>query len=298
MNTIEVSNVNYSSDQFNLKNISFKVPQGFVTGFIGRNGAGKTTIIRLIMDLYQPQTGVIRVLEEDMALNPIELKNRIGFVYAENYFNERWTTKQLEKMIAPFYRKWDHQVFEFYLEKFDLPINKSIKTFSTGMKMKLSLAVAFSHHAELYIFDEPTSGLDPLARNELLEIIQQELIDENKTIFMSTHIISDLEKIADYIIHLSDGEVILNGSKEQLLQRYQVVSGAIEDLDDELASLLIFEEHKRTGFIGLTEHAQVFKEILGHKVNITTPSIENLMVYLEKRKPKYHENIKLMEEGF
>lgn len=102
MNAIELSNVNYSSDQFNLKNISFKVPQGFVTGFIGRNGAGKTTIIRLIMDLYQPQTGVIRVLEEDMALNPIELKNRIGFVYAENYFNERWTTKQLEKMIAPF----------------------------------------------------------------------------------------------------------------------------------------------------------------------------------------------------
>lgn len=106
MNAIELSNVNYSSDQFNLKNISFKVPQGFVTGFIGRNGAGKTTIIRLIMDLYQPQTGVIRVLEEDMALNPIELKNSIGFVYSENYFNERWTTKQLEKMIAPFYRKW------------------------------------------------------------------------------------------------------------------------------------------------------------------------------------------------
>ena len=102
MNAIELSNVNYSSDQFNLKNISFKVPQGFVTGFIGRNGAGKTTIIRLIMDLYQPQTGVIRVLEEDMALNPIELKNRIGFVYSENYFNERWTTKQLEKMITPF----------------------------------------------------------------------------------------------------------------------------------------------------------------------------------------------------
>ncbi len=102
MNAIELSNVNYSSDQFNLKNISFKVPQGFVTGFIGRNGAGKTTIIRLIMDLYQPQTGVIRVLEEDMALNPIELKNRIGFVYSENYFNERWTTKQLEKMIALF----------------------------------------------------------------------------------------------------------------------------------------------------------------------------------------------------
>lgn len=116
MNAIELSNVNYSSDQFNLKNISFKVPQGFVTGFIGRNGAGKTTIIRLIMDLYQPQTGVIRVLEEDMALNPIELKNSIGFVYSENYFNERWTTKQLEKMIAPFYRKWDIKYLNFILK--------------------------------------------------------------------------------------------------------------------------------------------------------------------------------------
>lgn len=116
MNAIELSNVNYSSDQFNLKNISFKVPQGFVTGFIGRNGAGKTTIIRLIMDLYQPQTGVIRVLEEDMALNPIELKNSIGFVYSENYFNERWTTKQLEKMIAPFYRKWTIKYLNFILK--------------------------------------------------------------------------------------------------------------------------------------------------------------------------------------
>lgn len=116
MNAIELSNVNYSSDQFNLKNISFKVPQGFVTGFIGRNGAGKTTIIRLIMDLYQPQTGVIRVLEEDMALNPIELKNRIGFVYAENYFNERWTTKQLEKMIAPFIVTGIIKYFSFILK--------------------------------------------------------------------------------------------------------------------------------------------------------------------------------------
>ena len=297
MNAIEVKNVTYEYDQFQLKNISFNVPRGFVTGFIGRNGAGKTTLIRLIMDLYEPLSGEIRVFEDDMARNPIEIKNKIGFVYAENYFNERWTAKQFEKMVRSFYCKWDHQIFEFYLEKFDLPINKPIKSFSTGMKMKLSLAVAFSHHAELYICDEPTSVLDPLARNELLDIIQKELIDENKTVFMSTHIISDLEKIADYIIYLSDGEIVLNGSKDELLQRFQIVSGDIADLDEELASLLIFEEHKRTGFIGLTEYAQVFKEILGHKVNITTPSIENLMVYLEKRKPKYHENIKLMEEG-
>ncbi len=298
MNAIEVKNVTYMHDQFQLKNISFNVPQGFVTGFIGRNGAGKTTLIRLIMDLYQPLSGEVKVLEGEMSRNPIEIKNRIGFVYAENYFNERLTAKQLEKMIAPFYSNWDYQNFEFYLEKFTLPTNKPIKTFSTGMKMKLSLAVAFSHHADLYIFDEPTSGLDPLARSELLDIIRQELINEKKTVFMSTHIISDLEKIADYIIHLSDGEIILHGSKDQLLQRYKIVSGDIEDLDEELASLLIFEEHKRTGFIGLTEYAQVFKEILGHKVSITTPSIENLMVYLEKRKPNYVENIKLMEEGF
>lgn len=160
------------------------------------------------------------------------------------------------------------------------------------MKMKLSLAIAFSHHAELFILDEPTSGLDPLIRNELLEIIQQELIDENKTVFFSTHIISDLEKIADYIVFLSEGEIIFNESRDKLSQKYKIVSGSNEDLDEELNELLIYKESKQTGYIGLTEYYQTFNELFGSGVEIKDASIEQLMIYLEKSKQERNTNSK------
>ena len=149
------------------------------------------------------------------------------------------------------------------------------------MKMKLSLAIAFSHHAELFILDEPTSGLDPLIRNELLEIIQQELIDENKTVFFSTHIISDLEKL-QIISFFSEGEIIFNESRDKLSQKYKIVSGSNEDLDEELDELLIYKESKQTGYIGLTEYYQTFNELFGSGVEIKDASIEQLMIYLEK----------------
>ena len=190
-------------------------------------------------------------------------------------------SKKLENIIA-FYDRWDHEIFIKYLKFFQLPYKNKIKTFSTGMKMKLSLAIAFSHHAELFILDEPTSGLDPLIRNELLEIIQQELIDENKTVFFSTHIISDLEKIADYIVFLSEGEIIFNESRDKLSQKYKIVSGSNEDLDEELDELLIYKESKQTGYIGLTEYYQTFNELFGSGVEIKDASIEQLMIYLEK----------------
>mgnify|MGYP001756746359 FL=1 len=220
MNAIELKNVSYQTKDFQLKDISFKVPKGFVTGFIGGNGAGKTTVIRLIMDLIQSKNGQISVFNEQMKDSAVEIKNKIGFVYSETYFNDKWTIKKLENIVAPFYKNWDHKIFMSYLQFFQLPYKKKIKTFSTGMKMKLSLAIAFSHHAELFILDEPTSGLDPLVRNELLEIIQQELIDEDKTVFISTHIISDLEKIADYIVYLRDGQIIFNEQNFEKTSQY------------------------------------------------------------------------------
>ncbi|WP_049389410.1 phenol-soluble modulin export ABC transporter ATP-binding protein PmtA, partial [Staphylococcus capitis] len=254
MNAIELKNVSYQTKDFQLKDISFKVPKGFVTGFIGGNGAGKTTVIRLIMDLIQSKNGQISVFNEQMKDSAVEIKNKIGFVYSETYFNDKWSIKKLENIVAPFYNNWDHKIFMNYLQFFQLPYKKKIKTFSTGMKMKLSLAIAFSHHAELFILDEPTSGLDPLVRNELLEIIQQELIDEDKTVFISTHIISDLEKIADYIVYLRDGQIIFNESRDALSEKYKVISGSNEDLDIELEELLIYKEVRKTGYIGLTEH--------------------------------------------
>lgn len=284
MNVIEVKDVSFQSSAFSINNLSFSIPQGFVTGFIGANGAGKTTIIRMIMDIIEPKQGHISIFGEKIANKPKWIKNKIGFVYSEVYFNQQWTAKKLEKMVSPFYTDWDSQAFKNYLEKFNLPFNEKIKHFSTGMKMKLSLALALSHHAELFILDEPTAGLDPIVRNEVLEILQSELLDEHKTLFISTHIISDLEKIADYLVHIKDGEVIMQGFRHQLQEQYSIVQGDNQDLDEELNRLFLYKEVKSTGFVGFTKQAQVFKELFGKKVNIKQPTIEELMIYIEKSK--------------
>lgn len=284
MNVIEVKDVSFQSSAFSINNLSFSIPQGFVTGFIGANGAGKTTIIRMIMDIIEPNHGHISIFGEPIANKPKWIKNKIGFVYSEVYFNQQWTAKKLEKMVSPFYTDWDSQAFKNYLEKFNLPFDEKIKHFSTGMKMKLSLALALSHHAELFILDEPTAGLDPIVRNEVLEILQSELLDEHKTLFISTHIISDLEKIADYLVHIKDGEIIMQGFRHQLQEQYSIVQGDNQDLDEELNRLFLYKEVKSTGFVGFTKQAQVFKELFGKKVNIKQPTIEELMIYIEKSK--------------
>ena len=284
MNVIEVKDVSFQSSAFSINNLSFSIPQGFVTGFIGANGAGKTTIMRMIMDIIEPKQGHISIFGEKIANKPKWIKNKIGFVYSEVYFNQQWTAKKLEKMVSPFYTDWDSQAFKNYLEKFNLPFDEKIKHFSTGMKMKLSLALALSHHAELFILDEPTAGLDPIVRNEVLEILQSELLDEHKTLFISTHIISDLEKIADYLVHIKDGEVIMQGFRHQLQEQYSIVQGDNQDLDEELNRLFLYKEVKSTGFVGFTKQAQVFKELFGKKVNIKQPTIEELMIYIEKSK--------------
>lgn len=284
MNVIEVKDVSFQSSAFSINNLSFSIPQGFVTGFIGANGAGKTTIIRMIMDIIEPKQGHISIFGEKIANKPKWIKNKIGFVYSEVYFNQQWNAKKLEKMVSPFYTDWDSQAFKNYLEKFNLPFDEKIKHFSTGMKMKLSLALALSHHAELFILDEPTAGLDPIVRNEVLEILQSELLDEHKTLFISTHIISDLEKIADYLVHIKDGEVIMQGFRHQLQEQYSIVQGDNQDLDEELNRLFLYKEVKSTGFVGFTKQAQVFKELFGKKVNIKQPTIEELMIYIEKSK--------------
>ncbi|MCU5746176.1 ABC transporter ATP-binding protein [Staphylococcus sp. SQ8-PEA] len=282
MNAIEVNNVSYKNKRLDLKDISFEVPQGFVTGFIGANGSGKTTLVRLIMNLLTPQSGSIRLFDQFMRQDEINIKEKIGFVYSELYLNEKWTIKKAEKMIAPFYKNWNHDTFHDYLKKFDLPYKAKIKTLSTGMKMKLNIALAFSHEAELFILDEPTAGLDPIVRNEVLNIIQEELLNENKTVFISTHIISDLEKIADYLVYLKDGKIILNDYLNEILNSYKIVRGESETLDEELKSLTVYCEEARTGYTALTQEAHVFEELFGNKVMIDEPTIEELMIYLGK----------------
>lgn len=281
-NAIEVKNLNFNHKNLKLSDVNFEVRKGYVTGFIGANGAGKTTIIRIIMGLLKEQNGDLKVLGEYLSENPVGIKNKIGFVYSELYMYENWNIKTIEKVVSKYYKQWDHDVFEGYINEFKLPYKQKIKQFSTGMKMKLSLAIALSHHAELYILDEPTAGLDPVIRNEVLEILQRELIDEEKTIFFSTHIISDLEKIADYIVYLKNGSIVINESVEDLTDGYRIIKGDQSILDDELRSLLISVKETNTGFSGLTRQSSVFVELFGNEVVVETPSIEDIMVRIEK----------------
>ena len=281
-NAIDVKNLNFSHKNLKLSDVNFEVRKGYVTGFIGANGAGKTTIIRIIMGLLKEQSGDLKILGEYLSENPVDIKNKIGFVYFELYMYEKWNIKTIEKVISKYYKQWDHEIFEGYIKEFKLPYKQKIKQFSTGMKMKLSLAIALSHHAELYILDEPTAGLDPVVRNEVLEILQRELIDEEKTIFFSTHIISDLEKIADYIVYLKNGSIVINESVEDLTDGYRIIKGDQSILDDELRSLLISVKETKTGFSGLTRQSSVFVELFGNEVIVETPSIEDIMVRIEK----------------
>lgn len=281
-NAIDVKNLNFNHKNLKLSDVNFEVRKGYVTGFIGANGAGKTTIIRIIMGLLKEQSGDLKILGEYLSENPVDIKNKIGFVYSELYMYEKWNIKTIEKVISKYYKQWDHEIFEGYIKEFKLPYKQKIKQFSTGMKMKLSLAIALSHHAELYILDEPTAGLDPVVRNEVLEILQRELIDEEKTIFFSTHIISDLEKIADYIVYLKNESIVINESVEDLTDGYRIIKGDQSILDDELRSLLISVKETKTGFSGLTRQSSVFVELFGNEVVVETPSIEDIMVRIEK----------------
>ena len=283
-NAIELQHVRYETKHFTLEDIHFDVPTGYVTGFVGANGSGKSTTIRLIMDLLQPTSGEIKLFGQPMKADPVDIKDRIGFVYSELFLNERWTIKKAEKLIAPFYSKWDHECFMNYLTRFGLPYRQKIREFSTGMKMKLSLAIALSHHAELFIFDEPTAGLDPVVRNEVLDIIQEELLDEQKSVIFSTHILSDLERIADYIVHLQEGRIIVNEAKDTLLDTHRLVRGDSADLDTELKQLLIHCVEKDGTYQGMTKHAQTFHELFGQRVTISPMTIEEIMVHYEHHK--------------
>ncbi len=204
---IELSNVNKTFNGFAVKNLSFKVKKGFVTGFIGANGAGKSTTIKLIMNLLKPDSGEVKIFGLDYKKYEKQIKENIGFVYDDHVFYEHLTLVEMKKIIAPLYKRWDDSLFATYVAQFQLPLNKKLKTFSKGMLMKASLAIALSHHAQLIIMDEPTADLDPVFRREFLALLHELVQDGEKTIFFSTHITSDLDRIADYIVFLHEGEL-------------------------------------------------------------------------------------------
>lgn len=213
-NIAEVRNLTKRFDGFALDDLSFDIKKGFITGFIGANGAGKTTTIRCLMDLIKIDQGEIQVFGESHGSHTAEIKERIGFVYDANFYYEDLTIEKNKKILAPFYSQWDDELFYRYLQKFKLNKAKRVKHLSKGMRMKFALAMALSHHPDFIIMDEPTAGLDPIVRRELLDMMQDLIQNEEKAIFFSTHITTDLEKIADFIIFIHEGRIIFQGEKD------------------------------------------------------------------------------------
>ncbi len=268
---------------FEIKDISFSLKPGYIMGFIGPNGSGKSTTIKLIMNLLKKNSGEIKIFGKDHIEYEKEIKDRIGFVYDESHFYESFSIDEMKSLIAPFYSKWDDEVFYRYLEDFDLKANQVIKTLSKGMKMKFALAIALSHDADLIIMDEPTSGLDPIFRREILDVLYNIMQNENKSIFFSTHITSDLDQIADYITYIDKGKLVFSKSVEEIMDTYKLVKGGPDLLNDYKKKELLGFRESRVGFEGLTDNIENVKSVFGRELIIEKPSLEDIMYYTRGR---------------
>ena len=278
MNALELKNVTKRYEGFTLDNISFQLPQGTILGLVGENGAGKSTTIKLIMHAIQSDSGSIQVLGMDNGDAGFEqLKNDIGIVLDEAYFPEVLTAKQVGAVMQRTYKRWDGKSYQRYLDLLNLPIDKQFKDFSRGMKMKLAIAVALSHDPKLLILDEATSGLDPMVRDEILELFNEFTRQEDHTILLSSHIVSDLEKVCDYIAFLHKGELVLFEEKDRLLDEFALVK-----LPQEALQLI-----SREAIVGLKRSAYgaealVRKSMLPVGMQAEITSLEDIILFMAK----------------
>lgn len=250
-NALEITGLSKSFRKFSLKDINISLPEGYVMGFIGPNGAGKTTVIKLILNILKKDAGELKIFGLDHILSEEEIKENIGVVYEQPYYPDRWTLRELETSVKIFYKTWDSRKFKGLLSDFGLDIDHKVRNLSKGMKMKLMAAVALSHDTKLLILDEPTSGLDAISRDELMDILRNYMLSEDRSILISSHITSDLEKIADYITFIYDGEIAYTGTKDGLLESYCIVKGDIKDITPQQRGDIIGFSQYPNGFEGL-----------------------------------------------
>ena len=231
-NAIEIKNLTKKYDGFTLDNVSFNVPKGSIMGFIGQNGAGKTTTINSLLNILKWDSGEIKLLGKEMPEHEYEVKEHIAAIFDVLPFNDDLSSKQLTKIMGGIWKEWDNECFMNYLDRFQLPFKKKFGQFSKGMKMKLQIAAGLSHNAKLLIMDEATTGLDPVVRNEILDIFLEYLQDEDNSILMSSHITSDLEKVADMVTFIDKGKILITGIKDEILDSHGVVKCSKKDFKD------------------------------------------------------------------
>ena len=236
---IELKNVKKDYGDFVLDNVSFSVPTGSVCGFIGQNGAGKTTTIQIILDAIKRDGGEVYVFGKNINDGMAELKEDIGVVFDEMGFHDFLTPKQINTVMKNIYKNWDEEAFFDYLKKFSLPAKKECGKFSRGMRMKLQIATAMSHKARLLIMDEPTSGLDPIVRNEIIQIFREFVIEEDHSILLSSHITTDLEKIADEVVFIDAGRIVLSGNKDEIIEKHGILRCKKDEVKEISDSLIV-----------------------------------------------------------
>lgn len=281
-NIIEIKDLVKKYDsKFKLEIDDLKIPSGCIIGLIGENGAGKTTLIKSILNIIKIDKGIIKIFDKDYKKYDSIIKEDIGVVLDNMFFPELLTPKDINKIMKDIYKNWDEELFKKYIKKFDLPINKSLKVMSKGMRKKIEIITSISHHPKLLILDEPTSGLDPVVRNEVLDMFLDFIQDEEHTILLSTHITSDLEHIADKIIFINSGQVILNNTRDDILDNYGVLKCDINKFDTiSKSDIVTYKKNKYNYEILIKDISKLSKKYKDFVIDKIT--LEELMLLMIK----------------
>ena len=279
MNAIKLSHINKSFGDFAIRDLNLTVPSGTICGLVGENGAGKSTTIRLLMGVLRPDSGTASVLGADVSSPEFrDVKEDVGVVLDEAYFPESLNAVQVGKIMAATYRRWDQRLYDSYLKHFDLTEKKQFKDFSRGMRMKLAIAVALSHQPKLLVLDEATAGLDPIVRDEVLDIFNEFTREEDHSILISSHILSDLEKLCDYIAFIHKGDLLFCEEKDQLLEQYGIFEDSRENLDCLQPEAIVAREESRYGGV----RALVKRDLAPTGFRLEKPTVEDVVLFLVK----------------
>ena len=274
---LQIDSLCKTYEDFSLQNISFTLPQGCIMGLVGQNGAGKSTTLKAILGLVRPDSGSVKLFGQELQENEGQIKEQIGVVFDSMNLPELLRGKDVGKVLGPLYQSWDQTAFNGYLERFSLPKNKLIKDYSRGMKMKVAIAAALSHGAKLLLLDEATGGLDPIVRDEILDILLEFMQDPTHGILFSSHITGDLEKIADYVTFIHEGQVRFSQPKDELLDSYAVVKCSPQQLASIDPAALISVRSHQYGTEALVRRDAVWADAVAER-----PTIEDMMLFIAR----------------
>ncbi len=282
MNLIEIRGLCKNFETFKLQNVDITLEEGYIMGFIGRNGAGKSTTIKTTLNLMNSDGGSVKLCGLEMPKDEIEIKNQVGYVLGGVDFYPEAKIGHITNVTKSFYREWNESLYKELCDRFEIDQNKKFKQLSAGMKVKYSLAIAMSHNPKLLILDEPTSGLDPAARDDLVLLFQEFIEDGKHSILFSTHITSDLEKCADYITYIKQGQILASADKDTFRTSYISVAGKKDQLTPEAQSKIIGLHEHQLGFDG---HMKSGNKALASAGGIENyePSLEDIMIHIERR---------------